>query len=70
MVRPKRDAFGVLRGRHGLLAVLRDVDHDGTRLAMRGDVKRLRNDLGDFVRALDEEAVLGDAARDARGREP
>ena len=65
VVGAQRDALRVLRGGERPLHVLRHVDDDGARLAVRGDVERLGHDLGDLVRALQQEAVLGDRAADA-----
>ena len=45
--------------------VLGNVDNDGTRLAVRRDVKRFRDDLGNFIRALEKERVLRDGAADS-----
>ena len=65
MVGPERHALGILCRGKPTLHVLRDVDHDGAGLAVRGDVERLGHGLGHLVRALHEEAVLRDGAADA-----
>ena len=65
MIGAQRHAFGILRGRKGLLNVLRHVDHDRSGLAVRRDVERLGDGLGNLIRALHEEAVLGDRTADA-----
>ena len=65
VVGAERYALGILRRGKPSLHVLRDVDHDGTGLAVRGDVERLGDGLGNLVRALHEEAVLRDGAADA-----
>ncbi len=66
VIGPKRNALGILRGGHAALTVFRNVDDDRARLAVRGDIERLRHDLGNLVRRMHQEAVLRNRARDAR----
>ena len=66
MIRPKRDALGILSRRQRLLAVLRDVDHDRTRLAVRRNVKGLGHRLRNLIGGLHEETVLGNPTGNAR----
>ena len=65
MIRPQDDALGIFCGRKRLLAVARNVDDDGPRLAVRRDVERLRDGFGDLVCGMDEEVVLRNGAGEA-----
>ena len=65
MVCAERNALWVLLRSKSLLAVLRNIDDDGSRLSVRSDIERLRNSLRDFVGRMNEEIVLAHCARNA-----